>query len=232
MASKSLIDELQLDLEEYVRFDGMCKHPANKQRLTKEIQRIETEIQNAKVRNETNPTAAQRFPIELTSFSFEQSSKYVKVFVVLDGVRNGVEDDAVITSFTERSISLRVYGLNGKDYELDITNLLHDIVPSESCHAVKSNMIVVTGCKKDESIEWPELTSVTKQLKDIEKAKNDFNERAAAGLDGDDPRSKHLRFMCAMKQIYETGSPKVKRMLAQACAHSEDRIHAGLYEDE
>lgn len=232
MASQTLIDELQLDLEEYLQFDELSKLPANKQRLSKEIQRIQTEILNAKLRNETTPTETQRFPIELTSFSFNQSSKYVKVFVVLNGVRNGVEDDAVVTSFTERSISLRVYGLNGKDYELDITNLLHDIVPNQSYHAIKANMIVINGSKKDEAVEWSELTSVTKQLMDIEKAKDDFTASMAAGLDGDDPRSKHLTFMLAMKQIYENGSPKLKRVIAKACADSEDRIQCGLYEDQ
>lgn len=228
----SLLDELQLDLKEYARLDEICNRPANKQRLTKEIQRIETEILNAEVRNETTPSATERFPIELTSFSFKQSSKYVKVFVVLDGVRNGVTDDAVVTSFTERSMSLRVNGLHGKDYEMDITNLLHDIVPTESYHAIKANMIVINGCKKDESIEWAELTALTKQLSDIKKAKLDFDARLTVGLDGDDPRSKHLKFMAAMKHIYETSSPKLRRVIAKACAHSEDRIHRGEYEDE
>lgn len=231
MAPQSLIDQLQLDLEEYVRLDGLSKQPANKQRFANEIERIKTEILSAKVRNETIPTAQQRFPIELTSFSFKQSSKEVKVFVVLDGVRNGVEDDAVVTSFTERSMSLRVYGLNGKDYELDITNLLHDIVPTESYHTIKANMIVINGCKKDESAEWAELTSVTKQLKDIEDAKNQFNARSVAGLNENDERTKHLTFMAAMKQVYEFGSPKLRRVIARACSESEDRIHCGDYED-
>lgn len=231
MASHSLIDELQLDLEEYVRLEGICERSENKQRLANEIQRIKTEILKAKVRNETLPTVTQQFPIELTSFSFNQSSKFVKVFVVLDGVRNAVEDDAVVTTFMERSMSLRVRGMNGKDYELDITYLLHDIVPTESFHTIKTNMIVIHGCKKDEAIEWSELTSVTKQLKDIEQAQFDLNVKATAGMDGDDPYSNQFRLMCAMKQIYETGSPKLRRVIAHACADSADRIQRGVYDE-
>lgn len=239
--NNSHITDLSDDLKEISRLQVKCKRPGNAARFRNEIKRINQEIalaRNSSCSSSISSTSLpqqqhsgstlltlhrQSYPIDLTNFTFQQSNKFAKVFVCLEGVGKKCTAKDVSVLFTERTISMRVIGLDGKDYALNITNLLHDIVPSSSFYRIKKNVIVISAHKADVTIEWAELTTITQRMKELKDSLDRFPAREAADLAAlKDPMAGHLMFMRAMQRVYQTGDPELRRKIEQGCCYSQD----------
>lgn len=104
-----------------------------------EIRKIETEIIQIREQiDSTTPASdagvssaakksttnqSKRYEVELTNYGWDQSDKFIKLFVTLDGVHGASEDD-VLATFNPTSIVLEIKGVNNKDFKLTINNLL------------------------------------------------------------------------------------------------------------
>lgn len=78
-----------------------------------------------------------------TSFTgWDQSDKYVKVFVTLKGVQN-LPKEQVYCKLTEKSMELHVENLENKDYLLIINKLLEPINVEESHWKQKTGKVAL-----------------------------------------------------------------------------------------
>lgn len=75
--------------------------------LATELNAVREKAERAKTaRNELAagpPSAPKRFEFELTNFAWDQSDKFIKIFLSLDGVHNTAEEN-VIVEFADKSL--------------------------------------------------------------------------------------------------------------------------------
>lgn len=151
--------QLTKDLEELNVIAGQLKRPRNVDAISLQKKRIETEL--SKLRAEaiaetvtptpkTTSNESVRYESELTSYAWDQSDKFVKLFVTLANVQSATEENVVVT-FTSNSILLKVADVQGKDYTFTINNLLHNIDVSASYRKIKTDAIVIYAKKSTES---------------------------------------------------------------------------------
>lgn len=128
-----------------------------------EIRKIETEIiqirdeiaatssadATGSVQQKPSTNQAKRYEVELTNYGWDQSDKFIKLFVTLDGVQ-GATDDDVLAVFTASSIVLQVKGVANKDFKLNINNLLEPIDVERSYRKIKPNMVTIYAKKVKE----------------------------------------------------------------------------------
>ena len=161
-------------------------------------------------------THSHRYFSELTEYGWDQSDKFVKIFITLAGVEN-LDESAIVTKFTENSLNVNVNNLRDKDYGLVINNLLEPIDVVKSYRKIKTGMIAVYLKKAKEGNHWSCLTSIHKRLK--EQADSEMK-----SSDSDNPSDALVNIM---KKMYQSGDSKTKQMIAKAWTESQEKIHKG-----
>lgn len=113
----------------------------------REVERLERVAQN---RASASSEAPKRFEFELTNYAWDQSDKFIKIFLSLDGVQNTTEEN-VIVEFTDKSITSKIAGVDNKDYKFAVNNLLFAIDVEKSYRKIKTNAIAIYAKKLEES---------------------------------------------------------------------------------
>lgn len=164
----------------------------------------------------------KRYQVELTNYAWDQSDKFVKLFVTLDNLDQVSEDDVTVV-FTDRSIELLVQNLNNKDYKLTINNLLSSIDVSKSYKKVKSDMVAIYAKKSTETVKWSHLTSVEKRVNEIKDSAFKEDDDDEEG-DKNDPSTGLMKMM---KKMYQSGDDNMKRMIAKAWTEGQEKKGPG-----
>lgn len=227
------LDELMKDLDELKQLSEKATRKRVQGFIGVEIRKVETEIiqlrdQIASTSNSdvagvssepqkatTNQT--KRYEVELTNYGWDQSDKFIKLFVTLDGVHGASEDD-VVAIFNPSSIVLQIKGVNNKDFKLNINNLLEPIDVEKSYRKIKTNMVTVYAKKVKEGTKWSHLTSVEHKLKTIKD--NQLKDSADDDIDTKDPSA---GLMNIMKKMYQSGDAETKRMISKAWTEGAEK---------
>lgn len=139
--------QLTLDLAELNEISEKLKRPRNIDAVLLQKKRIETEISNLRAQElRTTNSDVRRYECEIINYAWDQSDKFVKFFIGLDGVQNSPEENVVVT-FTPNSILLKVANIQNKDYKFEVNNLLHEIVVEKSYRKIKTNSIAIYAKK-------------------------------------------------------------------------------------
>lgn len=218
------LDELQMDVDELNQLMTHATRQRIKDILSLETRKLETEMIKLKEQQTGNEDAVKKSPsvhnqnrcydVKLTNYAWDQSEKFVKIFVTLKNVQS-LPAENVCTQFTDRSMELIVRGLENRNYTLPIKNLLEKIDTEKSHWKVKTDMVVVFLAKCDTGKTWSHLTASEKKAKEPKfSPKLSENEDPTTGL------------MDLMKQMYEEGDDEMKRTIAKAW--TESRSNAGL----
>jgi len=188
-----------------------------KAEVEKEIVNLEMKARLAAERKAiADGTSQKRYLVELNEYAWDQSDKFVKLFVTLDGVQN-IEESNVNVTFTANSMNLLVSNLNGKDYGLIVNNLLEPIDVEKSYRKVKTGLIAIYMKKEKEAQNWGHLTTILKRLKE----KQDLSNLKA---DNGNPEDALVNIM---KKMYNSGDSKTKQMIAKAWTESQDKVRTG-----
>lgn len=148
--------QLEIDLSELDHLITVAKRSANIDRLKTARQHVADEIAvqkrvaEAKAKREAAADQPKRFEFELTNYAWDQSDKFVKLFITLDGLDSSA-DDRVTVNFSQKSITLSITGVGGKDYKFEVHNLLDAIDVDGSYRKVKTNALVIYAKKSTES---------------------------------------------------------------------------------
>ena len=186
--------------------------------LQDELERVEREIEKEEKGGMTSAEKEVRKPTskkpqvsltKITSYAWDQSPKYVKIYISLPEVETLPEEN-VYSKFTSKSLELKVLGLKGKNYHFQMIHLLHPILPESSSVKVKSGRVTLL-LKKDKDENWACLT-VTENLKNV-KQQPKFDESKDPG-DG---------IMDLMRKMYDDGDDEMKRTIAKAWTESREK---------
>lgn len=166
----------------------------------------------------TNPciavtrSAPQRYYKEVTTYAWDQSDKFMKLYVTLKGVQR-LDKELVKTEYTTKSFSLRVENLDGSNYVCRIAGLWGNIVPDKCHHKVKTDTVLLMLKKEEESKTWPYVTEREDKKKTTPKL--DEKKDPSEGL------------MDLLKQMYEDGDDEMKRTIAKSWCESRGK-QAGM----
>ncbi|XP_054271154.1 calcyclin-binding protein [Macrosteles quadrilineatus] len=216
MSSK--IDELKADVSELNQLLASATRQRVKDAVSLEIRKLQTEISRLqeqtgsadgyKTSQTTIPSTNRCYEVKLNNYAWDQSDKFVKIFVTLKNVHT-LPADSVFTTFTANSMELHMNGLENRNYTLLIKNLLETIDTSKSSWKVKTDMVVVSLAKVNTGNTWSHLTSSEKKAKEPKPTPKPSNEG--------DPSSGLIDLM---KQMYEDGDDDMKRTIAKAWTES------------
>lgn len=226
MAQKA-VENLMLDLEELRRLAEGAQRSRVQQILSVDIRKLETDLQQQKAllaaeeqasgeassRPAPVPAAVKRYRIELKEYAWDQSDKFIKIFVTVNDVQQ-VPEDNVNVEFTANSFNVMVYCLNNKDYVFTVNHLLNEIDPAKSYRKVKKDMVAIYLAKVKPT-KWAHLTLTAKRLQDMKDA-----EMSKTTKEADDPSAGLMKMM---QQLYDRGDPETKRMINKAWHESQDK---------
>ncbi|XP_069835619.1 calcyclin-binding protein [Dendropsophus ebraccatus] len=217
----SALLELQKDLEEVKQLLEATTRKRLRDLLFVEQRKLETEISNRQQQaGETTdvqkpsaivPPMASTYTVKISNYGWDQSDKFVKIYITLNGVQN-IPADNVQIQFTERSFDLLVKDLNGKNHAMTVNNLLKPISPDSSSRKIKTDTVLIMLKKRSES-KWDYLTQVEKQTKEKDKP----------SLDTDPDGDPSAGLMNVLKKIYDEGDDEMKRTLNKAWAESREK---------
>ncbi|XP_076232254.1 calcyclin-binding protein [Calliopsis andreniformis] len=212
-------DELKLDLEEVNSLLQQANRQRNKDLLSLEARRLQTEL--AKLLEEKitslKPTPAmpnvtnKHYEVKLNNYGWDQTSTSVKLYIDLKDVQQ-LPKEAVTCNFTEKSLDLCVEGLNNKNYRLTINNLCEEIDVNTSNIKIKTDMIIISLAKKVAK-NWSHVTGIEKRIKES---------KVSAMTDmGDSEKDPDKSLMNLMKKMYMEGDDELKRTIAKAWTESQ-----------
>ncbi|XP_053986979.1 calcyclin-binding protein-like [Hylaeus volcanicus] len=217
------VDELKLDIEEIKNFIQQASRPRTKDILGLEVRRLQTEL--SKLIQKTNSTsttstdvtsrsAPKCYQVKLNNYGWDQTNAAVKLYVTLNDVHL-LPKEAVTCNFSDKSVDLRVFGLDNKNYNLTINNLCEEIDVNKSSVKVKTDMVLVSLVKKIPKM-WSHMTEVEKRNKES-KASSIMD---ATGSETDPSAG----IMNLMKKLYQEGDDKLKAAIAEAWTESQEKM--------
>ncbi|MCJ8731855.1 hypothetical protein PDJAM_G00204360 [Pangasius djambal] len=216
------ITGLESDLKEVTQLLEMCERKRVQDILSQEQKKIEKELAQKQQQREQQAkrdygdkadTTVKGYTVKISNYGWDQSEKFVKVYITLKGVHK-IPADNVEVSFADRSFSVLVKDLEGKNYQMTVNNLLCPIVVEESSRKVKTDMVLVM-CKKKTTKKWECFTQAEKQSKEKDKPNYDENADPGEGL------------MNMLKKIYSEGDDEMKRTINKAWAESQEKKARG-----
>ncbi|KAF8030951.1 hypothetical protein BT93_D0212 [Corymbia citriodora subsp. variegata] len=201
-----MADEYALDLEELRQLQSIAKRPRVVSLITSEIRNLEKlskDAVTAHASQTSEPISTQaRVPstpalnyVTLASFSWDQDSEKVKIYLSLEGA----DQEKIESEFKAMSFDLKIHDVQGKNYRFSIPKLNKEIVPEKSKVIIKPTRITVTLFKASKG-NWLDLQFKEDKLKpSVDKDKDPM-----AGI------------MDLMKNMYEEGDDEMKKTIAKA----------------
>lgn len=198
--------------------------------LSLEIRKAESELSKLnenllKERLEPKQSSSEGtkcYQVKLNNYSWDQSDKFVKIYVTLQNAHTCPEEN-VLCTFTDRSMTLSVRNLGNRDYTLVIKNLLEPIDVAKSTWKVKTDMVIVNLAKTTTN-NWSHMTELEKRAS--ESKKMDTTDTDDLSKDSDPSAG----LMNIMKKMYQSGDDDMKRMIAKAWVEGQEKKGAeGLY---
>ncbi|XP_042353178.1 calcyclin-binding protein [Plectropomus leopardus] len=211
------INQLEADLQELGSLLEKAERKRVQELLKQEQSKVEKELaikrqqKEKQARREADPSAASKaaYTVKITNYAWDQSEKFVKIYLTLKDVHK-IPSENVEVNFTEKSFSVLVRDLSGKNHQMTILNMLYPIDEKESYKKIKTDMVLVM-CKKQSTKKWECLTTVEKQSKEKDKPSVDENADPSDGL------------MSMLKKIYSEGDDEMKRTINKAWSESQEK---------
>ncbi|CAF2421482.1 unnamed protein product [Rotaria sp. Silwood2] len=219
---------LNADIDEIKNLLSQSNRSRVKQFLEIQQRRLETDLITLKEKQEQNAApAAEKKPTvtvpsstnrsytkEITLYAWDQTDKYVKIYVQnLDGVGD-LPENQVRSSFEVRGFTLEIINLKNINYLFKRGRLLNEIKPEQSSYKVKKDMVIISLAKAD-SKNWECIFQDEKKTPEKPIPKMD---------DGKDPGDSLMQLM---KNMYETGDDEMKRTIAKAWTESREKMNTG-----
>lgn len=219
------LEELKQDVEELNRLLVSAQRQRVKDLLLIEIRKLEIEMSNlkeveskagdAQVPPIAAPIKPKCYDVKLNNYAWDQSDKFIKIFVTLKNVQT-LEEGNVQCTFSKRCVEMNVRGLDCRNYQLIINNLLEEVDTVKSSWKVKTDMVVVFLAKSKPGSTWSHMTGSEKKAKEPKLPKLGPEDDPSAGL------------MDMMKQMYDDGDDEMKRTIAKAWTESRDKQMANF----
>jgi len=198
------IAELLKMQQQFDSSNGLSHHDSNSQASSQ-----------SKSHHPVNAPSSNVLPmVKLTTYAWDQSDKYVKIYVTIPGAE-AVPSQNLSVEFTKNSFFLTVHNAAGKNYEMTIKGLLNEIDGKNSSAKQKKDTVLLMLKKVKENTNWDTVTQTEKQAKDKKTPKFDKDS---------DPQDS---LMTMMKQMYDEGDDEMKRTIRKSWHESQAKKGAG-----
>jgi len=154
-------------------------------------------------------TAPPRYYKDITTYAWDQSDKFMKIYVTLDGVQK-LPKESFNCEYTRRSFQLKVDNLDGLNYSCHIAGLWGRIVPDQCYYKVKSDCVLVMLKKEEEKKTWAYVTE-----------REDKKKKPMPHMD--EKKDPNEGLMDLLKQLYEDGDDEMKRTIAKSWTESRNK---------
>ncbi|XP_070492094.1 calcyclin-binding protein [Chironomus tepperi] len=214
MAEKT--SELNAIKQELIALKDTATKDRVKNLLQKEINNIDSELKEIQLKQlakDEAPKAPTKITVDIKEHAFDESDKFVKLFIPFDASQLKDEDVQLILS--EDSFSLIIQTPN-KNHRFIVTSLLRKINVEKSYKKIKPDMVYLYLKKTKEGENWGCLTTTEKRLKESKTKMFDKNDDDGSGDPGN-------QLMNMMKKMYETGDPEMKRTIAKAWTEGQNK---------
>ncbi|KXJ17331.1 calcyclin-binding protein [Exaiptasia diaphana] len=224
------LDDLQKDAEEIRQFISTSQRPRVKEVLQRELLTVEQEISLQIHQNATHPegkeeeakqpaaeakvTKVPLYTKSISSYGWDQSDKFVKIYITLPGVES-LPKEKITSKFTKNSVEVVAHELDGKNHQLKIMKLCHNIVVGESYTKVKTGNLVVMMKKEKIKQTWEDV---------VVKAKDTSPLKSGADDPDKDPQK---AIMDMMKKMYDEGDDDMKKTINKAWSESMNKVGTG-----
>ncbi|XP_001632969.2 calcyclin-binding protein [Nematostella vectensis] len=225
----SHLEELKQDCDELRAFIAESSRARVKEVLQRELIKLEQEVSllsrekpastdqpNATAEEKpssSKPVTVSSYTKKITSYGWDQSDKFVKIYITLPEVET-VPKESLVPNFGDRSVEVTVKGLKGVNYQLQICRLYSSIVPSTSYLKAKSGTLTVFLKKEKMGEKWEDV---------VYKEKKDFK---PPGLDESKDPSEGI--MDLMKKMYDEGDDEMKKTITKAWMESREKQASGI----
>lgn len=215
------LEEMKKDLKELQMLNQQAQRTYVKDIISNQIQKLENEIKQKELQlsssksPETELKSKQLCNIKIVNYGWDQSDKYVKLYVTLTKVHT-IPSENIKTNFTTKSVELQVYDLENKNYIFTINNLMGKIVPDKSYSKAKTDMVVMF-LKKESSSNWQYITEAERKSHDTKMPELDENEDPGQSL------------MNLMKKMYDEGDDEMKKTIAKTWMEAREKQARGDY---
>ncbi|KAI7743919.1 hypothetical protein M8C21_032030 [Ambrosia artemisiifolia] len=207
-----MADDLSLDLEELHHLQTIAKRPRVLSLISSHILTLQKQANDAAsvaptpapvptptpVPVSTNVKVATEPALKYTtlgSFSWDQDTDKVKIYVFLEGV----DQEKIQTEFNPMSVDVKFHDVQGKNYRCAIPKLNKEIVPEKCKVLVKPKKVIITLVKASKG-NWLDLHFKEDKIKpNLDKERDPM-----AGI------------MDLMKNMYEEGDDEMKKTIAKA----------------
>lgn len=227
------LEDRQKDAAEIKQFISTSSRPRVKEVLQRELLSVEQEIsllvhqksshtaeeQKTEATSEaagaeSKPQKPSLYTKPITQYGWDQSDKFVKIYITLPGVE-ALPKEKITSTFTSHSVDVVFHELDGKNHQFKIVRLCHNIVPDESYVKVKSRNVVVMMKKEKLKENWEDVLH-----------KQQSKPSMKSGLDdkSDDPQA---AIMDMMKKMYDEGDDEMKRTINKAWNESMSKAGTG-----
>lgn len=170
---------------------------------------------NSENQNEEKPATKQLYTTKITTYGWDESDKFVKIYVSLKNIEQ-VRADQLICDCTEKSFKLTISNHCERNHVLQIMNLAQNIKPSESSCKVKAGNVLVLLRKDIVGKTWGTLTEAQRK----EKEAKDNKMSDTSGMDTSDPSG---GIMNLMKKMYDDGDDDMKRMIKKTWYETQQK---------
>jgi calcyclin binding protein len=229
----SSLADLKLDAEEVRKFISTSGRARVKEVLQRELISLQQEISlmvhdeashqphSEEKPNENKPSAGDikkpkplLYTKAITSYAWDQSDKFVKIYITLDGV-DKLPREKITSKFTKNSADVVIHELDGKNHQFKMARLCHGIVSEESYVKVKTGSLLLMMKKEKLKENWEDVYPKVRSTKD---------EPTMAGPGGDDSsKDPQGAVMDMMRKMYEEGDDDMKRTIGKAWTESREK---------
>eukprot|EP00667_Euglena_gracilis_P019859 EG_transcript_21362 len=150
--------------------------------------------------------APLKVPVDIGSYGWDQSEKYVKVYLTAKDCGAGLASEHCELHVEGKQFSLLVHCPSGRLYRLALGNLGGPVVPAGSSVKAKADGSITVSLRKGDSSTWSDLKVKEEKVK---APKFEKDEDPQVGL------------MNLMKNLYEEGDDEMKRTISKAFYESQ-----------
>lgn len=221
------VNNLRADISELKKLLDQSTRDKVKSVLSIELRRFETKLadimdKEAK-QNESKPLPSNKsttkatsraYDVNVKNYSWDQSDKYVKIYITgLNGV-NDVPKDAFELHVGDSSLMFKILELQGnKNMIFELKETPYKISKESSSFKVKTDMVVIMLAKAESGVKWSHL----------KKSDKDAAEKPKFTPSKPDEADPSAGLMTMMKQMYDEGDDEMKRTIAKAWTESRDK---------
>jgi len=154
---------------------------------------------------------------KLTTYAFDESEKFVKLYYTLPGAET-IAPENIVAYFHTNSFDVLCKNINGIDYAMSAKGLMHPLDWKDKKCMVKpkTGMLLVILKKKEEHRTWDSLLKLEQDKKETKTPKMD---------EGADPQESLMKMM---KQMYDEGDDQMKQTIRKSWYESSQKKGAGM----